>query len=59
MARTLFFGMVFRKFSEITNKKPIFSRYNIFYNYEYIISPSFVLISFQSSPKKSIKAGAM
>ena len=35
MARTLFFRMVFRKFSEITNNKPIFSQYNIFYNYEY------------------------
>ena len=33
MARTLFFRMVFRKFSEITNNKPIFSQYNIFYNY--------------------------
>ena len=30
MARTLFFRMVFRKFSEITNSKPIFSQYNIF-----------------------------
>ena len=35
MARTLFFRMVFRKFSEITKNKPIFSQYNIFYNYEY------------------------
>ena len=35
MARTLFFRMVLRKFSEITNNKPIFSQYNIFYNYEY------------------------
>ena len=34
MARTLFFHMVFRKFSEITKNKPIFSQYNIFYNYE-------------------------
>ena len=32
MARTLFFRMVLRKFSEITNNKPIFSQYNIFYN---------------------------
>ena len=31
MARTLFFCMVFRKLSEITNNKPIFSQYNIFY----------------------------
>ena len=29
MARTLFFCMVFRKFSEITKIKPIFSQYNI------------------------------
>ena len=35
MARTLFFRMVLRKFSEITNNKPIFSQYNIFHNYEY------------------------
>ena len=31
-ARTLFFRMVLRKSSEITNKKTIFSQYNIFYN---------------------------
>ena len=35
MARTLFFRMAFRKFSEITKNKPIFSQHNIFYNYEY------------------------
>ena len=35
MARTLFFRVVLRKSSEITNNKPIFSQYNIFYNYEY------------------------
>ena len=40
MARTLFFRMVFRKFSEITNNKPIFSQYNIFYNYEYFFFQS-------------------
>ena len=33
MARTLFCRMVLRKFSEITNNKPTFSQYNIFYNY--------------------------
>ena len=33
MARTLFFRMVLRKFSKITNNKPIFIQYNIFYNY--------------------------
>ena len=33
MARKLFFRMVFRKFSEITKIKPIFSPYNIFCNY--------------------------
>ena len=33
MARTLFFCMVFRKLSEITNNKPVFSQYNIFYKY--------------------------
>ena len=30
MARTLFFRMVFMKFSEITKNKPILSQYNIF-----------------------------
>ena len=30
MARTLFVSKVFRKFSEITKNKPIFSQYNIF-----------------------------
>ena len=40
MARTLFFPMVFRKFSEITNNKLIFSQYNIFYNYEYFLFQS-------------------
>ena len=32
MARTVFFGMVFREFSEITKNKPIFSQYNISIN---------------------------
>ena len=40
MTRTLFFRMVFRKFSEITKNKPIFSQYNIFYNYEYFFFQS-------------------
>ena len=40
MARTLFFGMVLRKFSEVTNNKPIFSQYNIFYNYKYFFFQS-------------------
>ena len=40
MARTLFFRMVLRKFSEITNNKPILSQYNIFYNYEYFFFQS-------------------
>ena len=40
MARTLFFPKVFRKFSEITNNKLIFSQYNIFYNYEYFLFQS-------------------
>ena len=35
MARTLFFRMVLRKSSEITNKKIIFSHHYIFYDYEY------------------------
>ena len=40
MARTLFFRMVLKKFSEITNNKPIFSQCNIFYNYEYFFFQS-------------------
>ena len=40
MAGTLFFRMVFRKFLEITKNKPIFSQYNIFYNYEYFFFQS-------------------
>ena len=45
MAKT-FFRMVFRKFSEISKNKPIFSQYNIFYNYEYFFFSVCVLISF-------------
>ena len=40
MARTLYFRKVLRKFSEITNNKPIFSKCNIFYNYEYFFFQS-------------------
>ena len=40
MARTLFFRMVIRKFSEITKNKPSFGQYNIFYNYEYFFFQS-------------------
>ena len=40
MNRTLFFRMVLRKLSEITNNKLVFSQYNIFYNYEYLFSQS-------------------
>ena len=40
MARTLFFCMVLRKFSKITNNKPYFTRYNIFYNYQYFFFQS-------------------
>ena len=52
MARTLFFCTVLRKFSEITNDKPIFGQYNTFCKYKYLFSQSRVLIAFQSSPKK-------
>ena len=41
MARTLFFRVVRRKSSEITSNKPIFSQYNIFYNYEYLFFQNF------------------
>ena len=37
MASTFFFRMVLRKSSEISNNKPIFTQYNIFYNYEYFL----------------------
>ena len=37
MARISFFRMVLTKFSEITNSKPVFSQYNIFYNYKYFL----------------------
>ena len=40
MARTLFFGMVLRKSSEITDSKPIFSQYSIFCNNEYFLFQS-------------------
>ena len=39
MART-YFSVVLRKSSEITNNKPIFIHYNIFYNYEYFLFQS-------------------
>ena len=40
MARTLFFRMVLRKLSEISNNNLIFSQYKIFYNYEYFFFQS-------------------
>ena len=40
MARTLFLCMVLWEFSEITNNKPIFSQYKIFYNYGYFFFQS-------------------
>ena len=40
MARTLFFRMVLRKYSEIINNKPNFTQYNIFYNFEYFFFQS-------------------
>ena len=40
MARTLFFCMVLRKSSEITNNKQILSQYNIFDNDEYFFLQS-------------------
>ena len=41
MDGTSFFRMVLRKFSEITENKPIFSQYNIFYNYKYFFQSAF------------------
>ena len=40
MARTLFFHMMIRKIIELTNNKPIFSQYNIFYKYKYLFFQS-------------------
>ena len=49
MARTLFFCMVFRKFSEITfNNTPIFRQHNIFYKNKHFYFQSeylFVIIA--------------
>ena len=40
MARTLFFCMVLRKFSKITNSKPIYSQYNTCYKRKYFFFQS-------------------
>ena len=40
MTRKLLFRKMLRKFSEITQNKPIFSQYNIFYNYKYFFFQS-------------------
>ena len=48
MARTLFFRMGLRKFSEITNDKPVFSQYNIFI----IINISFFILRFDLYTKE-------
>ena len=45
MARILFFCKVLSNFSEITNNKPVFSQYNIFYNYISFFSLCFDLFS--------------
>ena len=50
--------MALRKFSEITNSKPIFSQYNIFSTKKYSFF-QFDLTSFQSLPKKPIKPETM
>ena len=47
MARTLFFPMVLRKFSEITKNKPIFSQHNIFYKYRYFFFQSAISYFFK------------
>ena len=59
MART-FFRMVFTKSSEITNNKPIFSQYNIFYNYEYFFfSLRFDLFSIIAKEVNQIRNNAV
>ena len=58
MVSTLFFRMVLRKFSEITNNKPIFSYYNTFHRYKYFFfQPAFWSL-FNHCQKKLIKSGA-
>ena len=59
MTRILFFRMVLRKFSEITNKKPIFKSVQYFFQLKIFLFSVYVLISFQSSTKNSIKSGTM
>ena len=60
MARTLFFRMVFRKFSEITKNKPIFIQYNVFYNYEYFyFSLPFDLFSISAKEVDQIRNNAV
>ena len=46
MVRTLFFHLVLRKSSEITNNRPIFIQYNISCNYEYFFFESAFWSSF-------------
>ena len=55
MARTLFFRKVFKKFSEITKNKPIFSQYNIFYNYISFFSLCFDLFSIVTKEVNQIR----
>ena len=57
MARTLFFRMVFRKFSEITKNKPIFSQYNIFYNYKYFFFQSAFWSLFNHRQRSQLNQG--
>ena len=51
MARTLFLHEVLRKFIENTNNKPIFSQYNTFYKYKYVIFQSVFWLIFSHRQK--------
>ena len=51
MARTLFFRLVVRKSLEIANNKPIFSQYNIFYNYQHFLFQSVFWSLFNQRPR--------
>ena len=56
MARTLFFRMVLRKFSEITNNKPIFSKYIFKKNINnYFLNMCFDLFSIIAKKVKQIR----
>ena len=59
MAGTLFLCMVLKKFSLITNNKPIFNQYNTFYNYEYFFFQSAFLFLFNHRQRTNQEQGSL